>query len=102
MLFMILLGLSLAPASLAAEPQTRHVQPEAPAVVPPFESLETRKDCPDLSPRIAEERQRGMRPRRLDELPPGLLEFAVHREVDGCPIRAVVHENAAQGDFRGR
>ena len=33
---------------------------------------------------------------------PGRLEYAVHREVDGCPIRAVVHEDADQGDFRGR
>jgi len=102
MLLMILLGLSLAPANLAAEPQTRHAQPEAFAIVPPFESVETRKDCPDLSPRIAEERQRGIRPRRLDELPPGLLEYAVHREVDGCPIRAVVHENAGEDGFRRR
>jgi len=30
--------------------------------------------------------------RRLDQLPPGRLELTVLREVDGCPIPAVLRE----------
>ena len=33
-----------------------------------------------------------LRPRRFNELPAGRLELAVMREVDGCPIPAVVRE----------
>ena len=59
-------------------------------------------DCDDLRPRMAETvpplRQsvgdpvRTLRPRTLDELPPGRLELTVLREVDGCPIPAVLRE----------
>ena len=34
-----------------------------------------------------------LRPRRFTELPAGRLELAVFRELDGCPIPAVVREN---------
>ncbi|WP_114952711.1 hypothetical protein [Sphingosinicella terrae] len=47
--------------------------------------------CPDLRPRPvgpADDAQ----PRRLGDLPPGRLELTVHREVDGCPIPAVLRE----------
>ena len=101
MLFMILLGFAFAPANMAtAEPAPARTQSFT--VVPPFATEESRAECPDLSPRIADERRRGMQPRRLDELPPGRLEYAVFREVDGCPIRAVVHEEAIEQERQDR
>jgi hypothetical protein len=50
------------------------------------------KSCPDLGPRIATVLRKNVRPQRLDQLPPGRLELTVMREVDGCPIPAVVRE----------
>ena len=95
MLFMILLGLSLMPANLAAptvplnaSPQSRDVA-VAPALGGPL-----RKECAGPSARMADQKGQGPRARRLDELPQGRLEFAVFREVGGCPIPAVVHEQA--------
>lgn len=47
--------------------------------------------CPDLRPRLV--RPAGESgPRRLGDLPPGRLELTVYREVDGCPIPAVLRE----------
>lgn len=101
MLFMILLGLTLAPASFTETPEPAFsanaaatAQQQGSLVVPPFEVDSPRQDCPDIGPRIADERGRSPRARRLDELPQGQLEYAVFRQVDGCAIRAVVHENA--------
>ena len=61
-----------------------------------------RAGCDDLRPRLAErappvrpgvgDPSRTIRPRTLDELPPGRLEHTVLREVDGCPIPAVLRE----------
>ena len=58
--------------------------------------------CDDLRPRMAEsappvhrgigDPSRTVRPRTLDELPPGRLELTVLREVDGCPIPVVLRE----------
>lgn len=58
-----------------------------------------RKVCPDLGPRIATVLRKSVRPQRLDELPPGRLEHSVFRQVDGCPIPAVVREQF-DGDRR--
>ena len=55
-----------------------------------------RKVCPDLGPRIATVLRKGVRPQRLDRLPPGRLEYGVFRQVDGCPIPAVVREGVGR------
>ena len=55
-----------------------------------------RKICPDLGPRIAAVLRKSVRPQRLDELPPGRLEHSVFRQVDGCPIPAVVREDVGR------
>jgi hypothetical protein len=98
MLFMILLGLSLAPANFSTALQPAAAASQAVTVVPPFAVEETRKDCPNPATRHADEDGRGARARRLDELPPGRLEYAVFREVGGCAIPAVVHENVGRAN----
>ena len=72
---------------------------QAPAAIfpprePPTAVADAAADCPSLAPRYAdgEDWIARSRPRRLIELPPGRLELAVHREVDGCPIPAVLRE----------
>jgi hypothetical protein len=71
---------------------------QAPAAIfpprePPAAARDTAADCPSMAPRLADEDWASRsRPRRLIELPPGRLELAVHREVDGCPIPAVLRE----------
>jgi hypothetical protein len=91
MLFVIQLALALAPAALAAAPA------ESPAlarneVIRPFPSTGEARDCPNPQTQFAVDRSGDLRARRLDELPQGRLEYAVHREVDGCAIPAVVRE----------
>ncbi len=75
----------------------------APAIAQATPSLDTvlpdraaRKVCPDLGPRIATVLRKSVRPQRLDELPPGRLEHSVFRQVDGCPIPAVVREGVGR------
>ncbi len=61
------------------------------------------RDCPNARTYQAEDGSARLRPRRLDELPPGRLELTVLREFDGCPIPAVVREGlGAAGDPDGR
>ena len=70
------------------------VTPATPAstaeLSPPNSALNDSK-CPNATVRQADEGA-APRARRLDELPPGRLELAVLREVDGCPIPAVLQE----------
>ncbi|HEY0013519.1 MAG TPA: hypothetical protein VGB79_11805 [Allosphingosinicella sp.] len=40
--------------------------------------------------------------RRLDELPPGNLQLAVMREVDGCPEPVIVHYGIGAGTAERR
>ena len=47
--------------------------------------------CPNATSWFAGQ-SRGADARRLDQLPPGRLELTVVREVDGCPIPAVLRE----------
>ena len=47
--------------------------------------------CPNATSWFAGQ-SRGADARRLDQLPPGRLELTVLREVDGCPIPAVLRE----------
>ena len=93
MLFMILLGLSLAPASVVATPSVNAAEQPGPVTGAPALSSLTPNECAGPTVHMADRKGQGARARRLDELPPGRLEFAVFREVDGCPIPAVVHEN---------
>ena len=94
MLFMILLSLSWAPASLAdTPPVTTAADQSGPVARTPTLGTLTRKDCAGPTGHMAGRKDQGARARRLDQLPPGRLEYAVFREVGGCPIRAVVHEN---------
>ena len=103
MLFMILLGLAFAPPNLTASAEPAPAAHLGSAVIPPFALDEARKDCPNPATRHAEDDDRGVRARRLDELPPGRLEYAVFREVGGCAIPAVVHENIGrQGEPQNR
>ncbi len=61
------------------------------------------RDCPNARTYHAEDGPARLRPRRLDELPPGRLELTVLREFDGCPIPAVMREGlGAAGDPDGR
>ena len=86
MVVMILsaIALAAAPASPAAIFPPRE---------PPAAARGTDAACPSMAPRLAEEDWAARsRPRRLIDLPPGRLELAVHREVDGCPIPAVLRE----------
>ena len=85
MIVPLLLALSTVPA--AAQP--------APAQ-PLQADRSERKACPDMGPRIATLLRKGVRPQRLDELPPGRLELSVFRMVDGCPIPAVVRERVGR------
>ena len=73
---------------------------QAPAAIfpphePPTAAPDSAPDCPSLAPRYADDRREWIersRPRTLDELPPGRLELAVFRQVDGCPIPAVLRD----------
>ena len=47
--------------------------------------------CPNARSWFADQ-SGGADARRLDQLPPGRLELTVVREVDGCPIPAVLRE----------
>jgi hypothetical protein len=62
-----------------------------PAFPPSARGLAARAKCPHATVRQAEGRE-ALRPRRFNELPSGRLELAVMREVDGCPIPAVLQE----------
>ena len=90
MLFMILLGLALAPSVSTSTEAVATPRSHSGAILP-FRSDVERK-CPNAYPRVAEEGMGGARPRTLGELPPGRLELAVVREIDGCAIPAVVRE----------
>ena len=57
-------------------------------------------DCPSARRHEAGRSPRPMRPQRLTELPPGRLELAVLREIDHCPVSAVLREGVGAG--RGR
>jgi hypothetical protein len=66
--------------------------PPQPAPGPsPGDAAQAASKCPDLRPRLVQ-RHDSLGLQRLIELPPGRLELAVHREVDGCPIPAVLRE----------
>jgi len=94
-----------APSAAADPPEPARFFTAAPA---------PREGCPDLRPRIADraaplrpgigDPTETVRPRTLDELPPGRLELTVLRQVDGCPIPAVLRERigAAAEDQRRR
>ncbi|WP_129793336.1 hypothetical protein [Sphingosinicella sp. CPCC 101087] len=73
---------------VTASPAANFPPREAPAA-----ATDAAPACPNLAPRYADE---GWvvrsRPRRLIELPPGRLELAVHRVVDGCPVPAVLRD----------
>ena len=45
-----------------------------------------------------------VRPRNLGELPPGNLELAVYRQLEGCEVPAIVRQNigAVSGPARPR
>ena len=82
MLLTILLAALQAAAAPAPEAGMRPLMRIAP---------DSSEKCPEATLRHAEENI-ARRPRRLIELPPGRLELAVMRQVDGCPIPAVIRE----------
>ena len=81
----VLLLLALFSLTAASPPRPA---PVAAAEATPFI---TPQKCPEATIHYTDQ-TRGARPRRLDELPPGRLELTVLREVDGCPIPAVLRE----------
>ena len=87
MLLTILLSLLQAATPAASAP---------PADPSPVKSAPSGSKCPHAAVRQAGE-DAALRPRRLDELPPGRLELTVLREVDGCPIPAVLQEGIGGG-----
>ncbi len=87
---LLILLLVLAPAAAAAPPAFPGLATDG--LAGPSAAEDRSDKCHNPTVRQAEE-QAGNRARRLDELPPGRLEFAVLREVDGCVIPAMVHEN---------
>ncbi len=77
-----------------------------PSVAPPTSPRQsvaaTRQECPDAKLQMAQRTVR-VAPQRLIDLPPGRLELTVMRQVDGCPIPAVLREGLGQpGDPDGR
>ena len=50
------------------------------------------KSCPNARIRHVLKPGQGLRPQRLDELPPAALELSVLREIDGCAVPAIVRE----------
>jgi len=80
----MLLTILLAALSLAPDPS-----PAGPTAPPLPVKM---RDCPEARTYQAEDGPNRLRPRRLDELPPGRLELAVLRAVAGCPIPAVLRE----------
>ena len=87
MLLTILLSLLHAALPAASAP--------APELTPSKSALSGSK-CPQATLRHAGEGE-PLRPRRLDELPAGRLELTVMREVDGCPIPAVLQDGIGSG-----
>ena len=78
--------------------------PAAPAPAPepsPSKSALAGGKCPQPTVRHAGEGE-PLRPRRLDELPAGRLELTVIREVNGCPIPAVLREGIGRGPAPSR
>lgn len=84
-----MLAAPLGPAASATEP------------VPHAGGVGQGVKCPHATVRQADD-GRTLRPRRFNELPPGRLELAVLREVDGCPIPAVLQENIGGGPAPAR
>ena len=84
MLLMILASmLALAPATSPLRP----IEPrgrETPRVAA--------GECPEARSYYAGKSPSAATARRLDQLPPGRLELTVLREVNGCPIPAVIRE----------
>ena len=85
----MLLTILLAAIQIAATPPVPAPQDGFHAGPPALGA--TGKRCPEDMLRYAGQ---GRPPvaRRLDELPPGRLELTVYRQVDGCPIPAVLRE----------
>ena len=92
----IVLAVFVSAASSAAAPPA---SPSAPAAAPaPAQTPGTGAPC-----RFDDLRRHAdgasVRPRRLDELPPGDLQLAVYREVDGCMEPVIVrHDFGAPRD----
>ena len=69
----------------------------APAVSLPLRPMDQpvsvdQRECPNARTYQAADGVSRPRAWRLDELPPGRLELSVLRQVNGCPIPAVVRE----------
>jgi hypothetical protein len=87
MLATLLLSLSAAAVVPPASPPTPWATPILPV------SAAKPAKCIRPNPILAQRPGEALPNRRLDELPPGRLELAVVREVERCPIPAVLREN---------
>jgi hypothetical protein len=64
----------------------------------PAAAMESRPDAAKCQARADVHQARradSARPRRLDRLPPGNLELAVWREIERCPVPAIVRYDVA-------
>ncbi len=95
MKFLILLGLALTQTGSSAEPGPLEPGPLDPGYPAGLEA--DGRQCPDSRPRLADQHDRPGQARRLGDLPPGQLELAVLRKVDGCAIPAIVREGLGAG-----
>lgn len=101
MRFLILLA--TVPLASASPPPGTQASPgpvveRSPASLLPLRPLAER-DCPSTS-HMAREVVIDAAPRKLGELPPGQLEYAVLRQIAGCPIPAVIRSGIGSRPVR--
>lgn len=77
----MLIAMLVPAVAASAAPATPSLEADAP------------KRCVRPSTQMATVLRKNVAPRRLDQLPPGRLELTVMREIDNCPIPAVLRDN---------
>ena len=87
---------SLPLTTSAAAPQP---QPPAPPqkAEPPADWAKTPEQCERAKVHYTDSAAPA-KTRKLTELPPGNLQLAVHREVEGCPVPVIVRYNFTSGN----
>ena len=87
-------SLPLTTSTAAPQPERKSPPPKA---EPPSDWAETPEQCERAKVHNTDNAE-PVRPRKLTELPPGNLQLAVHREVDGCPVPVIVRYNFVGGN----
>ena len=86
-------SLPLTTSTAAPQPQR---EPSPQKAEPQSDWTETPEQCERAKVHYTDSAE-AVRPRKLTELPPGNLQLAVHREVDGCPVPVIVRYNFVGG-----